>query len=90
MSYLLKQNGLFIFTCISTSDYKNYGKGDEIELNTFANHGKYLHFFTKEEIEELLSPFYKIKEQRLHIQTKLDPNGEKEDLHLWFIVGQKL
>lgn len=90
MSSLLKQNGLFIFTCISTSDSKNYGKGDEVEYNTFANHGKNLHFFTKKEIEELLSPLYKIKDHKLHTQTESDPTGATEELQLWFIVGQKL
>jgi SAM-dependent methyltransferase len=90
MSSLLKQNGLFIFTCISTSDSKNYGQGIEVEDNTFANHGKNLHFFTEEEIPELLTPNYKILEQKLHIQTETDPSGASENLQLWFTVGQKL
>jgi SAM-dependent methyltransferase len=87
---LLKPKGILTFSCISIYDTNNYGIGDEIEPNTFMKHeGKPLHFFNDEEIPAILGPRYRILEQRLHIQTESDPNGEVEDLHLWFVAAEK-
>ncbi|MCJ7840245.1 class I SAM-dependent methyltransferase [Lederbergia sp. NSJ-179] len=90
MSSLLKPNGLLIFTCISTTDTKNFGIGKEVEPNTFVYHGKTLHFYTSDEIQEILCPTYQIQEQKLHIQTETDPDGHQENLILRFIVAKKL
>ncbi|MGM0851387.1 MAG: methyltransferase domain-containing protein [Bacillota bacterium] len=90
MSSLLKQDGLLIFTCISISDTKNFSVGKEVEKNTFISHGKTLHFYTQDEIQDMLCSTYKIQEQKLHIQTETDPDGHKENLKLWFVVGRKL
>lgn len=91
ISSLLKPKGVFTFSCISIYDSNNYGIGNEIEPNTFIKHeGKPLHFFDEQEIKTLLQPHYQILDQHLHVQTESDPNGDSEDLQLWFVAAEKL
>jgi SAM-dependent methyltransferase len=85
----LEDNGILVFTCISPTDYKNYGVGKEIEPNTFEHDGKVLYFFTEEKIYNLLSKEYKIMSCRLHTQVENDPKGNTEELQLWEVVAQK-
>ncbi|MGP4061154.1 hypothetical protein [Halobacillus sp. H74] len=90
MNKLLKQEGLMIFTCISTEDHKNFGVGEEIEENTFLHDGKSLHFYDEKEIDHELPSNFKVLELTLHTQTETDPAGNKEDLVLWFVVAKKV
>ncbi|MFC4077779.1 class I SAM-dependent methyltransferase [Salinithrix halophila] len=90
LTSLLRQTGIFIFSCISTSDPNNYGIGQEVEPNTFIKHeSKPLHFYTERELHEILEPNYHILEQRLHTQTETDPAGNVESLQLWFVATEK-
>lgn len=89
LTSILKQQGIFVFTCISTMDEKNYGHGIKIEENTFEQNGKILHFFDKEEIILLISQQYEPISIKLHTQTEKDPNGQIEDLILWEVIIRK-
>jgi 2-polyprenyl-3-methyl-5-hydroxy-6-metoxy-1,4-benzoquinol methylase len=91
MTLMLKPKGLFTFSCISIFDTNNYGIGPEIEPNTFEKHeGKPLHFFSEEEIRQILASEYQVLECKLHPQTESDPSGDSEDLQLWFVAAKKL
>jgi len=62
---VLKPNGMVVTEFMSIKD-KTYGKGKEIEKNTFLGSmedDKHMlhHYFTKEEIKELFSKFTKLK-----------------------------
>ncbi len=86
----LKSHGLLTFSCISIFDTHNFGIGKQIEPNTYEKHpGKPLHFFTEEELRDVLADNYKILACQLHTQTETDPQGQPEDLRLWFVVAEK-
>lgn len=91
LTSLLQPNGILALSCISVFDTNNYGIGLEVEPNTFEKHkGKPLHFFSEEEIRDMLSRGYEVLECKLHTQTETDPSGETEDLKLWFVVAKKV
>lgn len=91
MTLMLKPQGILAFSCISVFDTNNYGIGSEIEPNTFEKHeGKPLHFFSEEEIRQMLAGEYQVLECKLHTQAETDPSGESEDLQLWFVAAKKL
>lgn len=90
MNAMLKPGGILALTCISVYDQNNYGIGREVEANTFEKHeGKSLHFYSEEELLQLFEGNDEMLEHILHMQTEPDPNGEAEDLQLWFVVGKK-
>lgn len=91
MTLMLKPKGIFTFSCISVFDINNYGIGPETEPNTFEKHkDKPLHFFSEEEIRQVLASDYQVLECKIHTQTESDPSGESEDLQLWFVVAKRL
>ena len=53
---ILNKNGLIFFTAMSELD-NDFGKGDEIEHNTFDNKGKPVHFFNDSDIREHFKDF---------------------------------
>lgn len=53
---ILKPNGFFLFIAKNPKD-KYFGKGTQIEQNTFVSEGITRHFFTEEEILSLISEF---------------------------------
>ncbi|MFE4100241.1 class I SAM-dependent methyltransferase [Priestia sp. YIM B13484] len=90
MTSLLKPGGILALSCISVYDTANYGQGEEIEPNTFMKHkNKLLHFYSEEELHDILSEDYQIIQKKLHTQTELDPSGKKETLKLWFVAAKK-
>lgn len=60
---ILNNSGLLFFTVISEFD-QDYGKGREIEYNTFDKGGKPVHFFTETDIKNHFKDF-KIIETKL-------------------------
>lgn len=60
---MLNQSGLLFFTVMSEFDI-DYGKGTEIEYNTFDKRGKPVHFFTEPDIINHFKEF-KILETKL-------------------------
>lgn len=90
MTSLLKPGGILALSCISVYDTANYGQGEEIEPNTFMKHkNKLLHFYSEEELHDILSKDYQIIQKKLHAQTELDPSRKKETLKLWFVAAKK-
>jgi ubiquinone/menaquinone biosynthesis C-methylase UbiE len=65
---ILKKDGLFLTNLVSVEDCR-YGKGEEVEANTFrvledfekSRFEELHHFFTKEEVLQLLAQFTTIK-----------------------------
>ena len=52
-----KDNAIFVFEGFSTEDFR-YGKGKEIEKNTFLRgHGIYTHYFTEDELNNFFINF---------------------------------
>jgi hypothetical protein len=60
---ILNDSGLLFFTVLSEFDI-DFGKGTEIEYNTFDKRGKPVHFFTETDIKNHFSDF-KIIETKL-------------------------
>jgi hypothetical protein len=60
---LLNNSGLLFFTVMSEFDI-GYGKGTEIEYNTFDKRGKPVHYFTESDIKNHFGDF-KILETKL-------------------------
>lgn len=69
---ILKKNGLFLTNLVSVEDYR-YGKGEEVEADTFRvledfEEGRFEelhHFFTREEVLQLLAQFSRIEVEPL-------------------------
>ena len=53
---IVKPNGFFFLIAKNVKD-KYYGKGTEIEPNTFIRENIMRHFFTEKEVKQLLSDF---------------------------------
>lgn len=90
MTSLLKPGGILTFSVVSIYDKGNFGKGEEVEPNTFMKHkDKLLHCYDEEELDIILEPDYQIMEKTLHTQIEPDPSGETEELKLWFVAARK-
>lgn len=90
MTSLLKPNGILAFSVVSVFDKGNYGKGEEVEPNTFMKHkDKLLHCYDEQELHTILEPNYEILKKCLHTQSEPDPSGEIEELNLWFVAARK-
>lgn len=90
MTSLLKPNGILAFTVLSVHDQGNYGKGEEIEPNTFMKHtDKLLHCYDEQELHTMLEPQYQILTKQLHTQIEPDPTGSIEELKLWYVAARK-
>lgn len=90
MTSLLKPGGILTFSVVSVYDKGNYGKGEEVEHNTFMKHkDKLLHCYDEQELHTILEPEYQILKKTLHTQIEPDPSGETEELKLWFVAAKK-
>ncbi|WP_252246667.1 class I SAM-dependent methyltransferase [Clostridium sp. ZBS4] len=90
---VLKPNGKVLIVVRNTDDYR-YGKGKEIEKNTFLieeenknkcafnENGMKMHFFDKSEIEELFKNFSKIEIDEI---VETHENGKYKDSN--FIIN---
>ena len=85
---LLKPEGLLFLNNLSTSDPEEYGKGEPCpdENNSFINN-KYLHFCTREELEEDFK-FLSIKE--LYEQEYNEPRAHGKTHHhiSWILIAE--
>ncbi|MCP8970119.1 class I SAM-dependent methyltransferase [Ectobacillus ponti] len=90
MTSLLKPGGILAFSVVSIYDTGNYGKGEEVEPNTFMKHkDKLLHCYDEQELDDMLKPHYEFLKKCLHTQVEPDPSGELEELKLWFVAARR-
>ena len=87
---ILKPNGVVIIDYVSTED-GHYGKGEEIEKNTFINNieGEEKiphHYSTKGEIENLYSKFNDLKIKKINY---FYGNNKKNIIKAYLIIGMK-
>ncbi len=84
---ILKPGGLLFLNNLSTNDPEEYGKGEPCpdERNSFINN-KYLHFCTKEELEEDFQ-FLSIKELYEHRYDELRAHGETHHHISWILIA---
>lgn len=66
-----KEDAILVFEAFTTGDFR-YGKGIEIEKNSFLRgNGIYTHYFTKEEVEKLFPYTTIIEERKRHVNRKI-------------------
>ena len=84
---LLKPGGLLFLNNLSTNDPEEYGKGEPCpdECNSVINN-KYLHFCTKEELEEDFQ-FLSIKELYEHRYDEPRAHGETHHHISWILIA---
>lgn len=86
---LLKSEGLLILNNLSISDPEEYGRGKPCpdENNSFKN-SKYLHFCTKEELEEDFK-FLSIKELYEHEYHEPRAQGKTHHHISWILIAKQ-
>ncbi len=83
---VLKTNG-FLFIEVFLDDDFRYGKGKKIGENTFMRNGLLYHYFTENEMRELLGCF-----RKLEIDNIIKPrtiNGDRYDHSIISVIAQK-
>ncbi len=85
---LLKPEGLLFLSNLSTNDPEEYGKGEPCpdEPHSFINN-KYLHFCTKEELEEDFR-FLSIKELYEHEYDEPRAQGKAHHHISWILIAE--
>jgi cyclopropane fatty-acyl-phospholipid synthase-like methyltransferase len=85
---ILKPQGVLFLNNLSANDPEEYGKGEPCpdEQNSFINK-KYLHFCTKEEMEEDFQ-FLSIKELYEHEYDEPRAQGEKHHHISWILIAE--
>ena len=85
---VLKEKGLLFIESFSVQDFR-YGKGREIEKNTFLRGNNiFTHYFEKEEFFNLLNNFYIIKMEESIIKRKILKNTYK--MVNFVAIGRKI
>ncbi|MGL4772026.1 MAG: class I SAM-dependent methyltransferase [Clostridium sp.] len=89
---VLKPNGIVVIDYISTEDI-NYGKGEEIEKDTFLNNVEGEeniphHYSTREEIENLYSSFSFVEINPIEYNF-FDKNNNEHTIKAFAVVAQK-
>jgi SAM-dependent methyltransferase len=89
LSRILKPGGSLLVT-LKTPEEWVFGRGKEIEPDTFLREGKGvpIHFAREEEISDLLSPF-EITSKEYHRRTKQIPGRGQRTHARWMIVARK-
>lgn len=89
---VLKPNGVVVIDYVSTHD-ENYGKGKEIEKDTFINNVEGEeniphHYFTIEELKELYSNFSRVEIKPVDYHF-LDSYGDKHNIKAFVVISIK-
>ncbi len=89
VSTLLKPQGSLFLNNLSTNDPEEYGKGEpcQDENHSFKNNNKYLHFCTREELEEDFK-FLSIKELYEHEYDEPRAQGEMHHHISWILIAE--
>ncbi|HEU13125.1 MAG: class I SAM-dependent methyltransferase [Thermoplasmata archaeon] len=66
-----KENAILVFEAFTTGDFR-YGKGVEIERNTFLRgNGIYTHYFTEDELNSLFKEWHIFEKNIRHVERKI-------------------
>ena len=86
----LTARGGVLFTTVLSDKDALYKEGTEVEPDTFVKYSnKPIHFFTKENIIQELSNFFKVVDIKWSILTEPDPDGNITTNTLWAVVSYK-
>ncbi len=82
-----KKNGFIFVEVFSIEDFR-YGKGDEVEKNTFLRgNGIITHYFSESELEDLLKNFQIVERKRFLVRRKIF--NKIYNMVTLFFIGKK-